>query len=320
MLYVIHREYQLTEKILHGIRDRKNVLFIKLEEIEVNFVIDILSRAECLFFTSFFLNKKYTPQFISQLQEITHEDKVLLWDIVDIRSCTFIKRTIKTVNISIWIWNPIKSISHNTIFQSSLLFFLKRNSKNICTFDPDDAKHHNLMLKSQVYFYDDSQDLNTTMHHNKYDVVFIGADKGRINELIKIYELLHNLGISTYFHIFSDIDRHYSNEELKYIAKDHISYSQVIEIIKNAACILEITQEGQSGATIRVMESIFHKKKLISNNLHLLDMDTYLTKNIFFLGHDDEKQLLNFINSEFTPIEKECYEKHDINNWIQCFY
>ena len=83
--------------------------------------------------------------------------------------------------------------------------------------------------------------------------------------------------------------------------------------------ILDIVNPNQSGLTLRVMESLFFKKKLITNNLFISEYDFYNSQNIFILGKDREEDLHDFINSNYIDVDDSIVTSYDYHNWVKRF-
>lgn len=45
-----------------------------------------------------------------------------------------------------------------------------------------------------------------------------------------------------------------------------ISYQENLDNIRKSKCIVDVVQKGQIGLTLRPLESLFFKKKLLTNN------------------------------------------------------
>jgi hypothetical protein len=100
---------------------------------------------------------------------------------------------------------------------------------------------------------------------------------------------------------------------------DFVEYDDYIALINASKSILDITQEGQNGLTARAMESIFLKKKLITNNITIQNYDFYDKKNIFIIGIDDIDTIFDFINTPYHDIPKEIVDYYDYKNWCLRF-
>ena len=156
---------------------------------------------------------------------------------------------------------------------------------------------------------------NREEYEDIYDAVFIGKNKKRVKLLEEIKKHIGN-NDKVKFLIKPD-----SNELIddSMILHENISYEDVVNLIKHSKCIVDIVKSGQEGLTLRVMESIFYKKKLITNNIEILNYDLYLKDNIFIVGIDKWERLEEFINSKYVELKKEILEKYTYEKWLNNF-
>ena len=98
-----------------------------------------------------------------------------------------------------------------------------------------------------------------------------------------------------------------------------IEYKEICRNIARSKAILEIVREGQSGATIRLMEALFFGKKLVTNNNLVKKEEFYNKENIFLLGDRPLEELKEFLNGEFVPFAPELLNKYDVKQWMQNF-
>lgn len=140
-----------------------------------------------------------------------------------------------------------------------------------------------------------------------YDVCFIGADKGRRKMVKEIDRIISNAGYRTYIHITPDY-RFFRRLHKDY--KDKISYNQYLKITSLSNCIIDLVQKGQVGTTMRTMEAIFNRKKLISNNERLKEYDFYNPDNIFIITKDNIKNIPEFLRTPYIPIRDETLKKY----------
>jgi len=99
----------------------------------------------------------------------------------------------------------------------------------------------------------------------QYDVFFLGRSKGRIKDILKMYEVLRDHGLKCNFHITGvpEEQQKYS-EEIVY--NKPMSYIDNLKNVTQSKCLLEIMQEGADGFSIRTNEAICLNKFLITNN------------------------------------------------------
>ncbi len=132
----------------------------------------------------------------------------------------------------------------------------------VFSFDAKDAKRNGIFWLQEPL----SNLPNVSNAENeKYDVMFVGEAKDRLDALISTYEKMKEEGLKCAFYIFrvSDKDMKYS-DEIKY--NRWLDYSDILEIDRYSHCLLEIMQGGDSySPTTRYSEAKLLGKKLITN-------------------------------------------------------
>lgn len=225
----------------------------------------------------------------------------------------YIRKKDKNIRIIVWYWNPVEKCVNPNRFANC--------SAEIWSFDEEDCIKYNLKYNTQYYF----NDVNLNISEIKYDVFFIGGDKGRIKDLIEFQNEIKKMNISSYFHITPGASNFHTslftkkNEFADYY-KLRISYYQVLEYISKSKAILDYVSERQIGLTLRPLEALFFRKKLITNDMSIIDRDFYNDKNVFVIGKDDIKELYVFLSSPFIEVEKKIRDKYDFKEWIERFY
>lgn len=205
---------------------------------------------------------------------------------------------------SIWLSNPCSKafyVSDNNIILNCLNN-LKTNDIDVYTFDEHDARNYDLHLLNQVYRFDDGVSNDSV----KFDFYFLGAVKDRLKEIKLIEQTLNKLHYSTFFILCEN-------------SSQYIDYSENISNIHNCICIVDIMQKNQSGMTLRPLEAISLKKKLLTDNKEIQYSDFYRKNNIFILGVDDLDSLDTFLKSPFVEIDYDIVKKYDVNYWLNNF-
>lgn len=203
-----------------------------------------------------------------------------------------------------WYWNPVQSCVNPKI--------VDRGKCELWSFDPDDCAKYDMRLNTQYYF----PTFKTIDSKNvKYDIFFVGREKGRLAYLTELEKQMNESGLNTYFHIVKRDEG--SNKKNTY--KSLISYEEILKYIGESRAILDVVQEGQTGQTLRAMEALFFSKKLITNNKSIINCDFYRKENIFVLGVDDIQNIQEFIEIPFNPIEKNILDKYEFNQWVERF-
>jgi hypothetical protein len=271
--------------------EQRNVDFYKFYTDDISITQKILRR---LTLTIGVLRKRFW--YGSWFSNIEKYDKVFIFAINGIGPVIndIENRLRKGVTAVIFFWDPVFRV------EECLKYRLPKWS-----FDLSDCRKYNLAYNSTFYFKN-LYNLNTAFDRDpKYDIYFTGMTKGRKEVIGELESHFYNLGISTNF-ILVELN-----------SQSWVSFEQNLENISNARSILDIVQEGQTGLTIRVMESIYWKKKLVTNNRNIVNEFFFNPKNIFVLGVNDLSELCSFLNedNDFRDYDT-LQEFYDFNNWL----
>lgn len=205
------------------------------------------------------------------------------------------------IRIIVWYWNPV--------FRCFSPDVLKRKNIEYWSFDKDDCKKYNLKYNTTFYF----NNISVDKIELEKDVVFVGADKGRKTALNMLEKVLNKENISTNFHIVPDKN----DPNLDNIKP--MNYKDYLHLTSKCRVILDYIQVGQAGLTLRPMESIFLKKKLITNDVNIIYEDFYNPDNIFILNYDKIEKISDFIYLPYIDINLDIVAKYDFINWLKRF-
>lgn len=291
MIHIFYHNRDYTNYILQGISNR---LECKLIHIPVDSRIKAFCKAlDFKLKTSFFVFLKHNHEINQYLKLIKPDDIVILFDIFNPNEVHHFTSRLPFNQIKIWLWNTVDKVSRRMISQ-----FSNKSNVSIHTFDKSDAANYKLILHNQIY----NQNAKPTISpKNKFDFFFIGADKGRSYDLERLSEQLNELGYSTKFIVINSKLEPTNYPHLE-ICSSPIPYENVIKLINESSVIVDYTKNGQSGITLRVLESIFFGKKLLTNNRSIAEINippenillirgTALSKNIVdnFMAHKTEQ-------------------------------
>ena len=197
--------------------------------------------------------------------------------------------------VYLFLWNMIDKLHKNhTIFS---------DKKAIYSTDPDDcSKYH---LQYNHIFYPKAYYIPYSPQYKK-KLFFIGYDKTRGSQLVALYSLFLKSGLECDIRVLTQSkDPAYLEQVADILASAPLSYEQYLEEVKHCGILLDIIQSGQKALTMRVMESIFMSRKLITNNQDIINYDFYHPNNIFILPSiwDDNtsESLHTFIEKPFIP-------------------
>lgn len=148
-----------------------------------------------------------------------------------------------------------------------------------------------------------------------YDTFFVGHDKGRLVELIKLKEKLINIGLKPYIHVVPDktylllVDNNY---------KLHLSKKNAQNILDQSKSVLSFSRKGSTGIDLRIYDALSKGKKVITNNKSVTRYEFYSKNNFFILNVDKFENIYQFLNSPFLELDKKIIERYSFNYGIYC--
>lgn len=173
-------------------------------------------------------------------------------------------------------------------------------SIEVWSYDHDDCKKYGMRFISPNFF--DVYGFDSRVYEKKWDVLYLGRDKGRLQQILSYEQLFREHNLRTHFHICAD--RAYLKYKNK-IYKNVLTYKEYLELLKNSNSILNITRDGQSSITQREMEAVFFNIKCITTNKAIKNFELYDSSRYFILGVDDIKNLNQFLSCPFLEVESQ---------------
>lgn len=203
--------------------------------------------------------------------------------------------------IIVWYWNPIFRCIHPDA--------IRNLDCELWSFDPIDCLRYNLNFNTTYYFRGLKLPSSSLKHVN---VFFCGLDKGRKKVLDDICMKLERATLTYDFHVINE--KAPVSQQLP-----RLSYQEYLEHLASSDAVLDVLQEGQEGMTLRVMEALFHQKKLITTQKAIMKAEFYHPDNVFVIGEDNWAGIKNFLEQPLHPVPKEVVEKYDFPMWIRRF-
>ena len=133
--------------------------------------------------------------------------------------------------------------------------------------------------------------------------------------------------INTFFYFYSPskilfffqklFKKDFRNIQWNEVSFKSLNKFDVIDIIKKSKCIIDIQHPNQTGLTMRTIEMLGAKKKLLTTNKEIEKYDFYNKNNIFVFDRNNPKIDVEFFIKDYESIDHITYEKYSINHWIK---
>ena len=228
---------------------------------------------------------------------------------IDIYFCRLLQHIYPNKKLILYYWNTIDFLKEKQISQF-------KHYWDIYSFDLNDCRKYQLKYNKLFSPIPDNF-LTLETKEIKQDVFFAGYNKGRIEQILEIIREFDCLGI-TYKIICPDIND-FSNPN---IITEPLSYEEILLEDIASKAILDINYNDIYGMTMRELETIFLKKKLITNNCMVKDRDYYNENNVFIIDCKTKpilKDLIEFLKKPFVPLNDELLKSYKIESWFQRF-
>lgn len=228
----------------------------------------------------------------------------------------YIHRINPDCQVFLFFWNKVNRYNRNHLRFS--------NANAVFSTDPEDCKKYGLKYNHIFYPRD---------YYTPYAPVtgpdrlfFLGADKGRAPYIFSLKQILEESGISCDIRILPPAGKHaapdYPERFREIFSGQRLSYREYLSRLKDCNVLLDINQEGQSALTMRVMESIYLSKKLITNNRHIIEYDFYDPRNILVLpeeGLPTVGEIQTFLKLPFRPYPDSILDNYSFEHWLKQF-
>lgn len=308
MLYIVYKDYSVTKFLLEPLLKKENITLIEVGDMRFNFSERVIYFIERKFSLNIRPESRYSKENLLNLNRVEKKDKVLLFDFTQFIDVKYISSLVKTVSVSLWMWNTIDRVDYGNIIK------LRKTGVTIYTFDKRNAVECKIVLLNQIYRF-----IPLIKSELLYDFFFVGVDKGRCDELNSLGEYLMARGYRVKFIVLGLREKDYVRYSCLEIIYTSLSYWDILTIISQSKILVDITKTFQTGMTLRVLEAAFWGKKLITNNKETMNTELYNSNNVFVLNVNSLNQLREFIEKEFLYYDENILRKYSINSWIETF-
>lgn len=180
----------------------------------------------------------------------------------------------------------------------------------IWTYDGYDSEKYRLRLVSSGAYY---KSFVIPKQQTEYDVIYVGADKGRGEYILELERKMNSLGLKTKFVIVAN--GRLSKRKSYY--KKFMPYDEIVNLISRSKSVLNVALENQKGITIRDMESMFFDVKLLTTNKNIVNTDIYHPNNVYVIDGLNIDNLQEFMALPHTPLSDDIKNRYTFDNYIE---
>lgn len=244
---------------------------------------------------------------------------------------------LKAEVITLKMLRSLKARQSNALFILYMWDSIKNSSRDIeelfpafdkiLSFDRKDAQENDLLVFRPLFYLDDYEELGKTNVDPKYDISFVGTGHtDRYSLVTKIKKSCKTIGLRGFFFLYLQDPKVYlfrklfqkSFRKAKFsdFAYTPLEKQKILDIILQSHCVLDIQRDVQTGLTMRCVEVLGAKRKLITTNKDVVNYDFYDPNNILVIDRNDPTITNDFIKSPFQEIDDKVYKNYSLFNWV----
>lgn len=221
---------------------------------------------------------------------------------------------IKTV---IYFWDGVNK--YPSQIQTARLF------KTVFTYDFVDSQNLGWLYRPLFF---DSKD-SSKEKSKTIDLSFVGSLHSKRGQLVNhLYNFSKTNYLNAYIYLFcrptSFFYQKYFKRDLdfninkKLVHFNSISKEETEDIYERSACVVDYQSGDQSGLTIRTIECLAHRCKIITNNTSIIKSDFYHPNNVYIYREDKEFSIpIDFIKSEYSEVPRDIVYKYSIESFVK---
>ena len=196
---------------------------------------------------------------------------------------------------------------------------------SIATFDIQDAQ--NLNWKYRPLFF--IEHFISEKKSREIDIAYIcSVHSQRFQIYKKVKSLCLSQGWSFHHHMFINwvlflkykfLDRNPVICEAKSadLSFRSLSLTETYSLYQKSKIALDYTHPGQTGFTMRTIETLGNECKLITNNTLIRDADFFDPNNILVYEGTDVEIPEWFVQTPYRKLDNDVYKKYSLTQWIQ---
>jgi hypothetical protein len=217
-------------------------------------------------------------------------------------------------------WDSFTNHSHPT---SILRYFDKK-----FTFDSDDALNYKIQFRP-LFFLDAYQEIIKSKDAStEQDLLFLGtahSDRYSISNEISQWCEQNNLKMFCYYYMHGRLvyfykklfDKTFKKFDFSKLSFKSLTTDEIAALYEKSNIILDINHPGQKGLTMRTLESVGAKKKLITTNSEIKKYPFYNSNNIFVIDRNNIQLNKFFFETKYEEIDSKLYDKMSIAGWLK---
>ena len=226
------------------------------------------------------------------------------------------RNAFKNAKFYLYLWDSLVYTNTVSLFSSF---------DKVLSYDLADVRKHPELIHRPLFYLDDYKNI-AARPSGAIDVLFIGKVHHDRFAFIKNLETFFNRnGLKTYFYLYFPsrllfiqkklTDASFRKSKMSDFHFDHLPIKDVSYYMSQAKVSLDVQSPLQIGLTMRTLEVLGSKRKLITTNEAIKKYDFYNPENILVVDRNDPKIDPEFIRSPYKEIDPAIYANYSVAGW-----
>ena len=205
---------------------------------------------------------------------------------------------------------------------------ISKEFDKVFTFDLTDS-HEMGWTYRPLFFINDLLDIRRKRTN---DVLYIcSLHSQRVDVLNKLKKICEKKGLTLHSHMYSKkliyYKRKYLNKKEEYINSSDrdvsfhsLSIKDSYKLYGNSKVVVDFTHPGQTGYTMRTIECVGNKCKLVTNNEFIKTADFYDPHNVYIYSGTNVSIPEEFITQPYTEVDSGLYKYYSLEGWVETIF
>ncbi|UNC93565.1 CgeB family protein [Candidatus Contubernalis alkaliaceticus] len=260
--------------------------------------------------------------------KIMCQSKSKTYDIIFIVNCKVftpvmikqLRDTQKSARFILYMWD---SLNLYPLCKEVIPLFDKAYS-----FDSDDCGKIDNLTFLPLFFSREYEQLGQEPAGEKeYDIVSVcTAHPNRYKAMHHLFPELQAKGIRIFSYMFLNKLQYLYNKmfvsEFKGAKHSEFKFKPLSErenlgVLQRSDTVFDMQHNNQSGLTMRTIEALGAKRKIITSNANIKKYDFYNANNIFILNEHNLSEIELFLKNTYEPVQADVYSKYSLHSWVE---
>jgi hypothetical protein len=268
-------------------------------------------------FLTFIMRIHYSRYLLSRLKSESNYDKIVIIKGEGVGRALLLKLKLLFPRAELIFYNW-DSFKNNRLSPDEFVLYDKVKSFDSEDCKSDDRVEHLPLFYTKEFKRDENVESEFTfyfagtLHSNRYkDIMNVVSS---VDDNLKNYIYFYCQS-RTFFYlkkIFGKLPRELAISDVGFEKK---SKDELRLALLKSNCVIDFSHDFQVGLTIRTIESLGMKKKIVTNNSSVIEYDFYNENNIYVLG-DSRYSINEFLLRPYNELADSVYERYNIDNWV----